>query len=67
MYLYPLIEQKLLLLRLLLVYMYICNHFTDHKIQGYINLENGPMVAAGGAFAYWRPRLLFECKVSNMT
>ena len=20
------------------VYMYICNHFTDHKIQGYINL-----------------------------
>ena len=32
------------------VYLYICNHFTDHKIQGYINLTNGPMVAAGGAF-----------------
>ena len=52
MYFYPLIEQRLLLLRLLLVYMYNCNHFTDHKIQGYINLTNGPMVAAGGAFAY---------------
>ena len=50
MYFYPLIEQRLLLLRLLLVYMYNCNYFTDHKIQGYINLTNGPMVAAGGAF-----------------
>ena len=52
MYFYLLIEQRLLLLRLLLVYMYICNHFTDPKIKGYINLTNGPMVAAGGAFAY---------------
>ena len=32
------------------IYMYICNHFTDHKIQGYIKLTNGPMVVAGGAF-----------------